>query len=166
MHTIIFINVAHNTPPCCQQHPSMLPTTPLHVANNTSPCCQQHPSMLLTTPLHVANNIPPCCRQHPSMLPTTPLHVADNTPPCCRQHPSMFADCSYVESQAELCMEHLKGFCPRGPFCPWRHSRQDATIVCKHWLRHLCKKGDDCEFLHLYDMMRMPECHYYQKYGE
>ena len=141
---------------CTPTFSSLLLTTPLHVANNIPPCCRQHPSMLPTTSLYVANNIPPCCQQHPSMLPTTPLHVADNTP-------SMFAD---VESQAELCMEHLKGFCPRGPFCPWRHSRQDATIVCKHWLRHLCKKGDDCEFLHLYDMMRMPECHYYQKYGE
>ena len=92
-----------------------------------------------------------------SSPPCDPTCAHCHSPPCCWP---------LLESQAELCMEHLKGFCPRGFYCPWRHSRQDATIVCKHWLRHLCKKGDDCEFLHLYDMMRMPECHYYQKYGE
>ena len=39
-------------------------------------------------------------------------------------------------------------------------------VVCKHWLRGLCKKGDDCEFLHKYDMERMPECYFYIKYGK
>eukprot|EP00965_Chrysotila_dentata_P243069 6205216-Pleurochrysis_carterae.AAC.1 len=31
-------------------------------------------------------------------------------------------------------------------------------VVCKHWLRDLCKRGDDCDFLHVYDVTRMPEC--------
>lgn len=38
--------------------------------------------------------------------------------------------------------------------------------MCKHWLRHLCKKGDDCEFLHEYDMAKMPPCYFFQKFGE
>ncbi|RLN55021.1 hypothetical protein BBJ29_006855 [Phytophthora kernoviae] len=40
-----------------------------------------------------------------------------------------------------------------------------GTVVCRHWLRALCMKGDNCEFLHqvnyftlLYDMSKMPEC--------
>lgn len=28
-------------------------------------------------------------------------------------------------------------------FCPFRHVKAESkTIVCKHWLRALCKKGD------------------------
>ncbi|CAH0482395.1 unnamed protein product [Peronospora belbahrii] len=33
-----------------------------------------------------------------------------------------------------------------------------GTVVCRHWLRALCMKGDTCEFLHQYDMSKMPEC--------
>ena len=36
---------------------------------------------------------------------------------------------------------------------PRRH-----RVVCKHWLRGLCKRGDDCDFLHVYDPARMPQC--------
>jgi hypothetical protein len=32
------------------------------------------------------------------------------------------------------------------------------TIVCRHWLRNLCMKGESCEFLHQYDVDRMPVC--------
>jgi hypothetical protein len=39
-------------------------------------------------------------------------------------------------------------------------------VVCKHWLRGLCKKGDNCEFLHEYNLRKMPECWFYSKYGE
>lgn len=38
--------------------------------------------------------------------------------------------------------------------------------MCKHWLRGLCKKGDDCEFLHEFDMSKMPECYFFSKFGE
>lgn len=38
-------------------------------------------------------------------------------------------------------------------------------VVCKHWLRGLCKKGDQCGFLHQYDVTRMPECYFYSKFG-
>ena len=50
-------------------------------------------------------------------------------------------------------------------FLHYPHQRGDRTVVCKHWLRGLCKKGDDCEFLHEYDMTKMPECYFYQKFG-
>ena len=38
--------------------------------------------------------------------------------------------------------------------------------MCKHWLRGLCKKGDQCEFLHEYDMSKMPECYFYTRFSE
>ena len=37
--------------------------------------------------------------------------------------------------------------------------------MCKHWLRGLCKKGDDCEFVHMYDTSRMPECYFFEVHG-
>lgn len=49
--------------------------------------------------------------------------------------------------------------------CPFRHIRGDRTIVCKHWLRGLCKKGDQCEFLHEFDMTKMPECYFYSRFN-
>ena len=39
------------------------------------------------------------------------------------------------------------------------------STVCKHWLRGLCKKSDACEFLHEYNLRRMPECWWYAKFG-
>lgn len=38
-------------------------------------------------------------------------------------------------------------------------------IVCKHWLRGLCKKGDACEFLHEYNLRKMPECQFFSRNG-
>ena len=50
-----------------------------------------------------------------------------------------------------------------------RLARQ-GSVVCKHWLKGthsfimhcnaqgLCKKGDACEFLHEYNIRKMPEC--------
>jgi len=75
--------------------------------------------------------------------------------------------------------------CPLGPLhCPLRHTnpstlnfqpprqlpthpreRERLSTVCKHWLRGLCKKGDACEFLHEYNLRRMPECWWFSKYG-
>ena len=39
-------------------------------------------------------------------------------------------------------------------------------VVCKHWLRGLCKKGDDCDFLHQLDKDKMPECWFFSNFGE
>lgn len=57
--------------------------------------------------------------------------------------------------------------CPEGPFCPNKHipSMYNNKIVCKHWLRGLCKKNDHCEFLHEYNLRKMPECLFYSKNG-
>ncbi|VDK76150.1 unnamed protein product [Onchocerca ochengi] len=41
-----------------------------------------------------------------------------------------------------VCIRNEQGTCAMG-----------AAVVCKHWLRGLCKKGDQCEFLHEYDLM-------------
>ena len=35
------------------------------------------------------------------------------------------------------------------------------TVVCKHWLRGLCKKGEMCDYLHEYDEDKMPVCQFY-----
>ena len=40
-------------------------------------------------------------------------------------------------------------------------SGRRRTVVCKHWLRSLCKKGDLCDFLHEYDEDKMPICQFY-----
>lgn len=36
------------------------------------------------------------------------------------------------------------------------------TVVCTHWMRGLCKKGEHCEFLHTFDPTKMPICKYFQ----
>jgi len=70
------------------------------------------------------------------------------------------------KSAAAICDFFITTGCPRGPLCPLRHISGNQMVVCKHWLRGLCKKGDDCEFLHKYDMEKMPECYFYIKYGQ
>mgnify|MGYP003365302641 FL=1 len=57
--------------------------------------------------------------------------------------------------------------CPRGVACPYKHILQNFRnkIVCKHWLRGLCKKNDQCEYLHEYNLRKMPECVFYSKNG-
>lgn len=42
----------------------------------------------------------------------------------------------------------------------------ERTIVCRHWLKGLCKKGDNgCEFLHEYNLSKMPECWSMMRFG-
>ena len=53
-----------------------------------------------------------------------------------------------------------------GSRCQFRHTKRDQSVMCKHWLRGLCKKGDACEFLHEYNLKKMPECWFYSNYGE
>ncbi|KAK0536317.1 RNA-binding component of cleavage and polyadenylation factor [Tilletia horrida] len=75
-----------------------------------------------------------------------------------------------------ICPTFLRtGACPRGVRCPRRHvppppaalGQRDPQrrTVCKHWLRGLCKKGENCDYLHEYDMRRMPECRFYASFG-
>ena len=46
------------------------------------------------------------------------------------------------KSGAAVCEFYVRSTCQRGAACPFRHVRGDKTIVCKHWLRGLCKKGN------------------------
>ncbi|VDL65042.1 unnamed protein product [Nippostrongylus brasiliensis] len=63
-----------------------------------------------------------------------------------------------------VCLKHVQGVCTMNLVCPLRHIVGDKAVVCKHWLRGLCKKGDQCEFLHEYDLTKMPECFFFSKY--
>ncbi|KAI0424393.1 hypothetical protein F5Y09DRAFT_142541 [Xylaria sp. FL1042] len=88
------------------------------------------------------------------------------------------------------CKAFLAGHCPAGASCPDLHtttpSPADAgaaaaaaanptssssssssynSLVCKHWLRALCKKGEGCEFLHEYNLRKMPECNFFVRNG-
>lgn len=65
----------------------------------------------------------------------------------------------------ELGASQLGALVSPGKLCPFRHDRGDKMVVCKHWLRGLCKKGDQCKFLHQYDATRMPECYFFSKFG-
>ncbi|VDP94206.1 unnamed protein product, partial [Echinostoma caproni] len=71
-----------------------------------------------------------------------------------------------IGKHAILRLYFILNQCPLNNQCPLRHIKADRTVVCKHWLRGLCKKGDDCEFLHEYDMTKMPECYFFSKFGE
>eukprot|EP00793_Prasinoderma_coloniale_P003959 PRCOL_00006800-RA len=50
---------------------------------------------------------------------------------------------------------------PRGDL-PASKFRQ---IVCRHWFRGFCMKGDQCTFLHHYAPDRMPQCQQWLRYG-
>ncbi|KAG5138067.1 hypothetical protein JHK82_022798 [Glycine max] len=39
-------------------------------------------------------------------------------------------------------------------------------MVCRHWLHHLCMKGDAYGFLHQYNKARMLVCRFFRLYGE
>ncbi|ODV89864.1 hypothetical protein CANCADRAFT_147751 [Tortispora caseinolytica NRRL Y-17796] len=69
-----------------------------------------------------------------------------------------------------VCKFYLTQHCPNGWSCPDRHTIPSNVTssrhVCKHWLRGLCKKGDTCDFLHEYNLRRMPECTYFARSGQ
>ncbi|RDA95525.1 hypothetical protein CP533_5437 [Ophiocordyceps camponoti-saundersi (nom. inval.)] len=76
-----------------------------------------------------------------------------------------------------ICKAFQTGSCPNGTRCSERHvisggdSRSTTqsgglnSLVCKHWLRGLCKKGEHCEFLHEYNLRKMPECNFFMRNG-
>ena len=106
-----------------------------------------------------------------------------------RQRSSSFSHnppSTHISPDDQICRLFLTpAGCPLGPLhCPLRHTtpsaqnfqppkplpshpreRERVSTVCKHWLRGLCKKGDACEFLHEYNLRRMPECYWFAKYG-
>ncbi|KAK5131214.1 hypothetical protein LTR04_004930 [Oleoguttula sp. CCFEE 6159] len=40
-----------------------------------------------------------------------------------------------------------------------------TSLVCKHYLRGLCKKGAACDFAHSYNLRGMPVCAYFARHG-
>ncbi|KAI0021160.1 hypothetical protein F4780DRAFT_770384 [Xylariomycetidae sp. FL0641] len=86
-----------------------------------------------------------------------------------------------VPPHRPICKAFVAGHCPLGPSCPDRHAPANTSpsgggsgshtnasynsLVCKHWLRALCKKGESCEFLHEYNLRKMPECNFFVRNG-
>lgn len=88
-----------------------------------------------------------------------------------------------LDADQTICKEFLStSQCALGSSCPLRHTTVLSPInflppnaipttsshgktVCKHWLRGLCKKGNNCEFMHEYHLRKMPECWFFAKYG-
>jgi cleavage and polyadenylation specificity factor subunit 4 len=69
-----------------------------------------------------------------------------------------------AKRSSEVCQDFLHGICKRMN-CKYQHDAK-KFIVCKHWLRGLCMKGEEkCEYLHVYDLSKMPKCVYYTLYG-
>ncbi|MCJ1437520.1 RNA-binding component of cleavage and polyadenylation factor [Xylographa pallens] len=70
-----------------------------------------------------------------------------------------------LDPSRPYCKAFREGHCPLGHACPDKHQTTHSfnNLVCKHWLRGLCKKGDQCEFLHEYNLRRMPECNHYTR---
>jgi len=79
-----------------------------------------------------------------------------------------------------ICKAYASGNCPLKSRCPERHVSANppsnssggkdfsggfGSLVCKHWLRGLCKKGESCEFLHEYNLRKMPECNFFVRNG-
>ncbi|KAK0851381.1 RNA-binding component of cleavage and polyadenylation factor [Friedmanniomyces endolithicus] len=61
--------------------------------------------------------------------------------------------------------------CPRGALCPDRHyvppnERSGLRhLICKHYQRGLCKKGDACEFAHTFNLRDERECKEFSRYA-
>lgn len=103
------------------------------------------------------------------------LHSEFNIEPYIKQHLRVKLD-----ADDQLCILYQSNSCPLGPTCPQRHVQASplnflppqpipqsahARTVCKHWLRGLCKKGATCDFMHEYNLRKMPECWFFAKYG-
>lgn len=65
-----------------------------------------------------------------------------------------------IDATAPICPFYGVSACPKGRFCRDQHivPSYSHKIVCRHWLRGLCKLGDHCEYLHELDMSRVVEC--------
>lgn len=92
-----------------------------------------------------------------------------------------------LTADAQICRLALLPLgCPLGPLvCPLRHTapapsnfqpppslpnnprdREKKTTVCKHYLRNLCKMGDNCVYTHDFNLRTMPECVWFKKLGK
>lgn len=89
-----------------------------------------------------------------------------------------------LDSDRPVCKAFMQGFCPLAERCPDKHyhgsnynkyveawerlfdvADVNDSLICKHWLRGLCKKGTACEFLHEYNLRSMPECTQFARHG-
>ncbi|MCJ1451839.1 RNA-binding component of cleavage and polyadenylation factor [Mycoblastus sanguinarius] len=65
-----------------------------------------------------------------------------------------------------ICKAFREGFCPLGAACPDKHGTAHSNnLVCKHWLKGLCKKGDQCDYLHEYNIRARPDCTNFNRTG-
>lgn len=92
-----------------------------------------------------------------------------------------------LTSDDQICrLSLLPPGCPLPPSqCPYRHTtpapinfkpppplpshpreREKKTTVCKHYLRNLCKIGDNCEYTHDFNLRTMPICVFFVKTGK
>jgi len=46
-----------------------------------------------------------------------------------------------------------------------RHHRPFRKTVCRHWLRGMCMKGDECSYIHQDDKSKMPVCRFFLTTG-
>ncbi|KAF8464076.1 hypothetical protein BDZ91DRAFT_730685 [Kalaharituber pfeilii] len=75
-----------------------------------------------------------------------------------------------LDPNRKVCTFFVQGHCPLDNACPDKHTasltfNKAPSLVCKHWLRSLCKKGEQCEFLHEYNLRKMPECNFFVRNG-
>jgi hypothetical protein len=69
------------------------------------------------------------------------------------------------------CAAYKNGHCPLGSACPDRHYTPPnersgiGHLICKHYQRGLCKKGDQCEFAHTFDLRGERECKEFSRFG-
>ncbi|ORY25735.1 hypothetical protein BCR39DRAFT_590013 [Naematelia encephala] len=92
-----------------------------------------------------------------------------------------------LDSDDQICrLSLLPPGCPLPPsLCPYRHTtpsalnfapppplpshpreREKKTTVCKHYLRNLCKMGDNCEYTHDFNLRTMPICISFERVGK
>ena len=70
-----------------------------------------------------------------------------------------------------LCVDYIANKCLRGAQCPDRHYVPPTEragighLICKHYQRGLCKKGDSCEFAHTFNLRDERECKEFSRYG-
>ena len=94
-------------------------------------------------------------------------------PPTFSFTPFLTANGLAATTNTPACPAYLAGHCPLGRRCPNRHPTPSAppshyrndNYVCKHWLKALCKKGDQCDYLHEYNLRKMSECQFYNQHG-
>jgi cleavage and polyadenylation specificity factor subunit 4 len=108
---------------------------------------------------------------------TAATAILNHTPQRYNFHFTPFLQQTYqvgLPSDRPICKAFQTGHCPNGTRCSERHVSDTKvsqptgglnSLVCKHWLRGLCKKGEGCEFLHEYNLRKMPECNFFMRNG-